>query len=94
VSTDQGEMTLEDVVSRLKSGEKISILSYNERDAKCEMKPVVWGDVTRKNAKVIELRLKDGKSLRLTSDHKVYTDKGWMEAGELKEQPGIKILCV
>jgi intein/homing endonuclease len=53
---------------------------------------VSWGDITRKNEKVLQLTLKNGKKVKLTSDHKVFTDKGWMEAGELKNHPNIKIL--
>ncbi len=32
---------------------------------------------------VIGLKLRDGTMLRVTSDHKVLTDRGWREAGEL-----------
>ena len=34
-------------------------------------------------AEVIGLRLRDGTILRVTPDHKVMTDTGWREAGEL-----------
>jgi len=34
-------------------------------------------------AEVIGLRLRDGTTLRVTPDHKVMTDTGWHEAGEL-----------
>jgi ribonucleoside-diphosphate reductase alpha chain len=94
VNTEQGDMTIEDLVTILKSGVSISVLSYNEKTRENEMKSVTWGDVTRKSAKVIEVKLKDGKKLRLTEDHRIYTDKGWMEAGELRLHPGVKILCI
>src|SRR5256714_1347971 len=34
--------------------------------------------------KVIGLRLRDGTSLSVTPDHKILTDTGWREAGELR----------
>ena len=34
-------------------------------------------------AEVITLGLRDGTALRVTPDHKVMTDRGWLEAGEL-----------
>jgi len=40
-------------------------------------------------AEVIGLRLGDGTTLRLTPDHRVLTDRGWQEAGEL--HPGDRV---
>ena len=34
-------------------------------------------------AQVIALGLRDGTALRVTPDHKIMTDRGWVEAGEL-----------
>ena len=34
-------------------------------------------------AEVIALGLRDGTSLRVTPDHRIMTDRGWREAGEL-----------
>jgi recombination protein RecA len=34
-------------------------------------------------AEVITLGLRDGTALRVTPDHRIMTDRGWMEAGEL-----------
>jgi intein/homing endonuclease len=51
--------------------------------SKNEFKKVVWGDVTRKNAKLMKLTDKNGNEIKLTPDHKVYTDSGWKEAKDL-----------
>ena len=94
VITDIGTIRIDDLVSKVKQGMDINILSYNELSSKPEFKPVTWGDITRKNAKTLIVKLKNGKKVRLTSDHKVYTDKGWIEAGELNKHQGIKILSL
>jgi len=91
IETNEGIMSLKDIVEKYNTQE-IYVLSYDEEAKKPVYSKVSWGDLTRKNSKVLQLTLKNGKKVKLTSDHKVYTDKGWMEAGELKNNPGIKIL--
>lgn len=92
VDTSIGQIRLDDLVKRWKRGEDIKILSYDEKTQKLTYQKVIWGDMTRKDAKIIQIKTKDGKQVRLTPDHKVFTDKGWIEAGELKKHVGIKIL--
>lgn len=92
--TDEGLQRIDEVVERCKAGENVLVLSFNEETQKQEFKKVTWGDVTRKNAKILRIRTADGKTVTLTPDHKVFTDKGWMEAQELKKHPGIKILSI
>ena len=38
---------------------------------------------TKDNAKILKLTTKSGKMIKLTPDHRVYTQRGWVEAGEL-----------
>lgn len=38
---------------------------------------------TKENAKILKLTTKSGKTIKLTPDHRVYTQRGWVEAGEL-----------
>jgi len=38
---------------------------------------------TKDNAKILKLTTKGGKTIKLTPDHRVYTQRGWVEAGEL-----------
>ena len=47
-------------------------------------KKITAATLTRKNAKVICIKTKDGQRLTLTPDHKVFTNRGWVPAGELK----------
>lgn len=45
---------------------------------------------TKDNVRILKLTTKSGKTIRLTPDHRVYTQRGWIEAGELLE--GDKVL--
>lgn len=94
VITDRGTIRLDKLVELVNNNEIVQILSYNESNNKLEFKNVTWGDLTRKNAKTLRVKLKDGRTLRLTHDHKVFTDKGWIEAGELKSHKNVKILSL
>jgi len=94
IITDQGLQRLDLLIERVKSGEDAKVLSFNEATQLSEFKSVSWGDMTRKNAKLLKIRTKDGKSVTLTPDHKVFTDHGWMQASELSKYPGIKILSI
>lgn len=84
--TSHGQQTIKDVVSMLNDGENIEVLSFDETQKKLVFKKVTWGDVTRKNAKLLKIKLKNGKEIKLTSDHKVFTDQGWIEAGLLSKK--------
>ena len=53
------------------------------------MKPAI-AFKTKENAQVLKITTKSGKVITLTPDHRVYTDHGWVEAGELTS--GHKIL--
>ena len=94
LNTDKGDETLGSVIERLHNQEEVFVLSYDTEQDKVCYRRVVWGDITRRNAEIVKIKLKNGETLRLTPDHKVYTDKGWIEAGDLKKHKGIKILCV
>lgn len=90
--TNQGELTMQQVVEAVQSGNDIQVLSYDEAHEKCIFKKVSWGGLTQKNSKVIKLTLANGSTLTLTPDHKVYTNLGWIAAGNLKNYPNIQVL--
>jgi intein/homing endonuclease len=92
INTSSGLLTLEDVVSSVSDGKQILVLSYNEASKNVEYKKVLWGSLMSKKAKVVKITLANGKTLKLTPDHKVYTDQGWVEAQDLKKYANIKIL--
>lgn len=92
--TDRGTESLLSVIERYKAGEHPIVLSFNETSKELQFKRVLWGDKTRTSAKIVKLKTADGKEVRLTPDHRVLTDKGWLRADELKENMPIKIVSL
>lgn len=78
--TNHGLITIKEVVEKLLEGLELLVLSYDEDLREVKFMPVTWGDVTRKNADLIQIELEDGSLLKLTLDHKVFTKRGWIEA--------------
>ena len=92
--TDKGTEKLLDVIERYKMGENPIVLSFNETSKELQFKRVLWGDKTRTSAKIVKIKTADGKEVRLTPDHQVLTDKGWLRADELKENMPVKIVSL
>lgn len=65
------------------------VKSFNTETLEVEMKPAI-AFKTKDNAKVLKITTKSGKVIILTPDHRVFTDRGWVQAGELTS--GHKIL--
>lgn len=91
VTTNNGKATLRELVESVNRGEVNFIKSFNEVDQKDEYRQVLAGQLTKKNAKVLKIKLKDGRILKCTPDHKVLTSNGWKEAQHLSKED--KILC-
>jgi intein/homing endonuclease len=81
--TDHGTLSIVELVERVQCGECIKALSFDIDEQKLVFKLMSWASCTRKDAKLMRLKLKNGQVLKLTPDHKVYTDKGWVEAQHL-----------
>lgn len=58
------------------------VKSYNSETGKVEMNKAT-AFKTKENAKLLQVTTKSGKKIKLTPDHRVYTQRGWVEAGEL-----------
>lgn len=94
IRTSIGILQISELVRRINTGEIIEVMSYLHNEARQAFRRVTWGDVTRRNAQLVKIKLKDGRELTLTPDHRVYTDHGWLEAAQLSQHPGIKILAI
>jgi len=70
---------IEDIVER---GEGTSVVAA-DKVGKLHVRPIVQR-FDQGEAEVIGLRLRDGTTLWVTPDHKILTDAGWREAGELQ----------
>lgn len=94
IKTDKGDLRIDDIVNRYKLGESISALSFNELNNKSEYHKVEWGDLTRKNAELVEIETENGLKLKLTPDHRVFTEnRGYIRAIELNENDILLSLC-
>lgn len=92
VTTNKGEIVFTELVDRVKNGETFKALTYNTTTKKNEYEDVVFADKTRVNANIIQIELEDGKILKLTPDHKVYTsNRGYVKAAELTEEDHLVI---
>lgn len=86
VSTPDGDVRMDELVRRIASGEIQRVYSYNEQLGIVESKEVTWGELTRRSAEIVELVLENGQVLKLTPDHKVFTqNRGYIEAKDLTE---------
>jgi ribonucleoside-triphosphate reductase len=63
------------------------VLSYNTELKQLEWDMLDAAALTREKASIIELTLDSGETLKLTPDHKVFTEnRGWVEAAQLTEE--------
>lgn len=93
INTDKGKLTIKEVVERFNSGEKFKVLSYNIEDNKPELKPITKALLTKKDAKLIEIKINKDVKLKLTPEHKVYTsNRGYVEASSLTKDD-LLIIC-
>jgi len=75
VMVENGTVAMKD----LRAGDKVWAL---ENDRFC-LRRVEWAGLTRRQAPVVRVRLADGKSVRVTEDHLILTQDGWIRAGLL-----------
>jgi DNA polymerase III alpha subunit len=92
VKTKSGTLKMKKIVDMVKSGIDVEVLAHDESEGSIKSKKVLWADCTRKKSKVFKLKLKNGKELKLTDDHKVYTQRGWVEVKSLNKSD--KILSI
>jgi DNA polymerase-3 subunit alpha len=86
ITTEEGEITIQEIVDNQMIGLKLP--SYNEVSGELEMDEIVAAVPTGVQF-VHQIELEDGSILELTDDHRVYTSRGWVEAGQLTEDDEI-----
>lgn len=87
INTDKGNLTILEIIKLLNENKEIFALSYNQKENKLEYRQILYGELTRKNAQIIEIEDEEGNKLKLTPDHKVFIEnKGWIKAADLKEE--------
>ena len=82
VMTVFGEKTIKELAD---SNANFEVYSYDE-----EKKEVVTKNAiafkTKEDAQIMLLKTKSGKEIKLTPDHRVLTDKGWIQAKDLTKE--------
>lgn len=92
IITSNGIMKMSEVVTLVKEGEKVQVLGRDLKNNKDVFEEVTWGDLTKFVKKIYKIKLKDGKELKVTGDHKIYTNKGWVQARDLTKNHKILAL--
>lgn len=80
ITTEVGDLTIRDIVERQLVGTRLPSLNDATGDVE---EDVIVAAVHNGVRETIEVEVEDGRTLRLTSDHRVYTQRGWVEAGDL-----------
>lgn len=75
ITTMRGNVPIEEVVV----GDLV--LSYDETTERIEYKPVLQTTMNG-NKQIVEIETEEG-FLKVTADHRIYTQRGWVEAGKL-----------
>lgn len=88
VETNAGTKTVRELAE---NNAQFKVLSYDTEKNTTVSNPAT-AFKTKENAEILQLTTKSGKKIKLTPDHRVYTQRGWIEAGDL--QKGDKILSV
>jgi len=92
LETNRGLLPLIEVVKLVGNGEDIFVLSYSEKESRLVFRKVLNGQCTKRKAKVVTITTAGGRTVRVTPDHKVLTDKGWLRADELMANGPVSIL--
>ena len=81
--TNLGRLNIKRCVELLNEGKYVEVLGWDEEKQRTTFKRATWGAKTRYNSPLLQVVLENNETLRLTSDHKVFTQRGWVEAWEL-----------
>jgi hypothetical protein len=84
VVTENGVMTLSDIYKTWSLSSNIEVLGY--QDNGIGFTPILDKLATKSNKEWVEILLENGKTMKLTVDHKVMLANGhYIEAGNIKE---------
>lgn len=88
-----GKLVQEDLKSLVANFEGVEVKSYNAKTKTTEFKPVTAGALMKRKTQI--MRVTDtatGKSIRVTPEHKVWTEnRGYVEARSLRSEDTLRI---
>jgi hypothetical protein len=79
VMTVIGEKTIQELAE---ANINFEVYSYDEEKQEVVVKNAI-AFKTKEDAQIMKLKTKSGKEIKLTPDHRVLTDRGWIEAQHL-----------
>lgn len=86
VSTEIGEISILEIISKIDNQEEILVYSFNEASGKLELKNIIKAFKTKEDAEILEIEDENGNVIRCTPDHKLFVEnRGWIEAKDLTE---------
>lgn len=83
VTTNKGDVK----ISELSAGDLV--LTINENTSENEFKPIQKVHKNISSEQMFELTVEDGRKLRITGNHKVYTQSGWKRVDKLTTEDDI-----
>ena len=87
VMTEDGDIPIKDLIG--KSGK---LWSLNIETCKPELKPFAEVRTTCENAEIYEVELENGLKVKATSEHPIYTKRGWIQIKDLRSDD--EIACI
>lgn len=85
ILTDKGEVEIEEMINI--GIDNYKVYTYDIYTQQIELENITWGDRTKKNTNIVEIECDDGEVLKLTPNHRVYTEnRGYVEAANLDEK--------
>jgi ribonucleoside-triphosphate reductase (thioredoxin) len=95
IQTDNGTMTIKDIVDSMNSGNACNVKTFNEETGEIEIKPVLAGQLTKENATIVKMTVDEHGiqySVECTPDHPFFTkNRGWVECKDLTQDDDITI---
>jgi ribonucleoside-triphosphate reductase (thioredoxin) len=95
IQTDNGVMTIKDIVDSINSGNSCNVKTFNEETGEIEIKPVLAGQLTKENATIVKMTVEEHGiqySVECTPDHTFFTkNRGWVECKDLTQDDDIII---
>ena len=84
IDTVDGQIPIEKLV-----GKKGKVYCYDAKRRKKTISTFYNVRKTRKNADIYKLTLEDGSSIKMTEEHLLYTQRGWIALKQLKNDDKI-----
>ena len=85
ILTDKGYVSIKEIAESELGTYKV--YTYDTNNNLIETEEIIWAEKTKEYTDIIQIECEDGEVLKLTPDHKVFTEnRGYVEAFDLNEE--------